>query len=237
MTKIYNKPPIVEALIDIQVQPNHALNGLLENIHEKIKDEYPNKENIILKTAQVDVQNERTSFTSASAGLKVSSSNKEYVLQLKKTGITFSIVNTYKDWEDLYSKAKKLWEFFLEETNPTKVTRVAVRYINRIDIPALNFDLEEYFNICPKVFDASLSGFFLQIQIPQQEGGLAIIHQTATAPVQAGYTSILLDLDIFDFKYLQPNDDNVWKRIDTLRIQKNSLFEKCITDKTRELFL
>ena len=63
--------------------------------------------------------------------------------------------------------------------------------------------------------------FFLQIQVPQTEGGLGIIHQTVTTPIQAGYTSILLDLEVFDFQNLLPKDNNIlWERINTLRDQK-----------------
>lgn len=235
--KNYKKPPIVEALIDIQVQlgdNSHA--NLLEKLYEKIKADYPKKESILLKTAQIDVQKEQTSFINTEAGLKLSSLDKKYIAQIKNTGITFSIVNAYHGWNDLYEKAKKLWSEFYTVMKPVKITRVAVRYINRIDIPALKFDLEEYFNVCPKAFDIALSGFFLQIQIPQAEGGLAIVHQTATVPAQAGFTSILLDLDIFDFQDFQPESDEFWKRIDILRDQKDKLFENCITDKTRELF-
>lgn len=236
MNNNYTKPPIVEALIDIQVQPKNTSNDLINQLAKQFKDEFPNKETILLKTAQIDVMNEQTNFINHNAGLKLRSKHKDYVLQLKSTGITFSILNTYKGWDDLYNRTKKIWKIFLDTMQPHRVTRVAVRYINRIDIPALKFDLEEYFNVCPKAFDADLSGFFLQVQIPQAEGGLAIIHQTATAPAQAGYSSILLDLDIFDFLYCQPDDAKLWDRLAILRTQKNNLFEKCITDKTRELF-
>lgn len=236
MNNDYIKPPIVEALIDIQVQPKNISDGMINKLAENFKDEFPNKEAILLNMAQFNVKNGQTNFTSHEAGLKLSSKNKEYVLQLKKTGITFSILNAYKGWDDLYSRTKKIWEIFIKKMQPQRVTRVAVRYINRIDIPAQRFDFEEYFNICPKAFDADLSGFFLQVQIPQVEGGLAIIHQTATAPAQAGYSSILLDLDIFDFISCEPNDSKLWDRLVSLRAQKNNLFEKCITEKTRELF-
>ncbi|MHB1949742.1 MAG: TIGR04255 family protein [Gammaproteobacteria bacterium] len=234
--KSYNKPPIVEALIDIQVQPSDDIqNTTLEKLYEKIKSNYPNKENIFLKTAQIDISKEQTNFITNEMGLKVSSLDKKYVAQLKKTGLTFSIINAYHGWDDLYDKTKQLWTIFNDEVKPSKIIRIAVRYINRIDIPALNFDMEEYFHVCPKA-NLGLSGFFLQIQVPQSEGGLAIIHQTATTPIQAGFTSILLDLEIFEFQSLLPTDNKLWERVEILRIQKNNLFEKCITDKTRELF-
>jgi uncharacterized protein (TIGR04255 family) len=235
----YNKPPIVEALISIQVQPGKDVaDNYLEKIYKKLEPNYPNKENFLLKTAAVDVQNEQTSFITREAGLKLSSPDKKYVIQIKKTELTFSILNEYHGWDDLCRNTKAIWKDFIEQVKPLHTTRVATRFINRIDIPALRFEPRDYFNVYPHTFDGiDLSGFFMQLQIPQQpEGGLAILHQAASPPVKAGYTSILLDMDIFDFKNFPPDSDDLWKRMDILRAQKNVLFENCITDKTRELF-
>ncbi len=237
--KNYNNPPIIEALIDIQIQTSDDIQSdIFEDMYNKIKSDYPNKENIFLKTAQIDINKEQANFIGNEIGLKISSLDKKYVIQLKKTGLTFSVTNSYHGWDDLCERTKKLWTIFLKKIKPSKITRVAVRNINRIDIPAAHkFNLEEYFRVCPKTDDMDFLTFFLQIQVPQTEGGLGIIHQTVTTPIQAGYTSILLDLEVFDFQNLLPKDNNIlWERINTLRDQKNSLFEKCITNKTRELF-
>jgi len=237
--KNYPKPPIVEAMIDIQFQPSQIFSiGILEKLYKEMQKEYPNKEEIRSKTAEVNILEEKANFINEQIGLKLSSSDKKYIVQFQKRGFTFSILDNYHGWEDLLERGQELWELFCNKTKPDKVIRLAVRYINKINIPKSNFKLEEYFNIYPNVFNKQLSGFFLQVQIPQiKEGGLAIVHQTITKPLQTGYTSILLDLDLFEFKQMNPDSPEIWKRMNIFRKQKDDLFESCITSKTRELFL
>src|SRR6185312_13100788 len=172
-------------------------------------------------------------------GIKLTSTDKKYIVQFRKNGFTFSIMNHYDCWESFSKKAKKLWKLYLKTLEPTKVTRVAVRYINRIDIPILKFNLEDYFETYPRVLKGNkggLSGFFLQAHLPQKEGGFIILNQTITDPPEPGYTSIILDIDAYDLKQFEPTKLELWERIELLRAQKNNIFENSITKKTREFF-
>ena len=48
-------------------------------------------------------------------------------------------------------------------------------------------------------------------------------------------TSILLDIEVFDMKMFDPQENDFWRRVEILRQQKNTLFESSITQKTKEL--
>jgi uncharacterized protein (TIGR04255 family) len=55
------------------------------------------------------------------------------------------------------------------------ITRLVVRYINKIDIPLPVGDLKEYLRTFPEVssdLPQGLSGYFLQLQIPQEDNEL-----------------------------------------------------------------
>ena len=238
-TIAYSKPPLIEALIDIQVSNQQ------ENIFDKLvllaskfADEYPNRENLTSKKYEIKPFDDSIGVTNISTGLRLSTLDKKHIVQIKDTGLTVSIVNGYNGWEELNKQAKNLWKQYIEALSPLAITRVAVRYINRIDIPFLRFELEDYFKVYPKVFDdVDLSGFFVQLQFPQKQGGTAIIHEAVTTPASPGSTSILLDLDIFDNCNFKPSDNKVWERFEILREQKNLLFENCLTDKAKALFI
>lgn len=51
-----------------------------------------------------------------------------------------------------------------------------------------------------------------------------------------GFTSLLLDIDISRDINLPKKDDAIWELLDQIRSHKNSIFEKCITDRSRALF-
>lgn len=238
--KRYKKAPLFEALIDINVEFKEEIEiNKLEAFELQI---YPTKDKILVHTSQIQIGNANKQIHQSEdlLGFKLTSTDKKYVVQIKKNGFTFSELNGYDCWESFISKAKEAWDRYFDAFNPVKVTRVTLRYINKINIPALKFHLEDYFETYPRVFKdnkVDLSNFFLQVQIPQtEEGGLAILNQTVTEPSEPGYTSILFDINVFDPKQIESIEKDLWKRVDLLRIQKNHLFENSITDKTRELF-
>ena len=134
----------------------------------------------------------------------------------------------------------RLWKLYRQAVNPLKVTRVAVRYINKIDIPVPTIDYKDYFLTTPEVspgLPQMLSGFFMQLQFPQEDfGGLLILNETALSSNQPDTNSVVLDLDVFKAGLELTSDEDIWVLLNTLRNRKNQFFEGCITDKTRALF-
>jgi uncharacterized protein (TIGR04255 family) len=244
ITKLsYPKSPIIEAVIDISLSSeSEGFSDKMDSLKLKLKNEYPTQTDIDMISAQIDHQIEegtKFSATNEKLGVKFSSIDGRYILQAKKNGFTFSVINFYNGWESFHLEAEKLWKIYYDKIHPQKIIRVATRFINRIDIPSTNFKLEEYFNTYPTVLkdkEGIVSGFFLQVQIPQEEGGFAVITQTITTPSKPGITSILFDIDIFEAKQFE-SLEMAWKKLEILREQKNKLFEDSLTQKTKELFL
>jgi len=73
------------------------------------------------------------------------------VVQFRINGFTFSLLKPYTSWEDFRNEAKDLWKFFVNITSPENVTRIAVRYINHMDIPLPVTNFSEYLTAPPNV--------------------------------------------------------------------------------------
>ena len=240
----YAKAPIIEAICDFVVEMPDNFKFDIKKISASLKREYEEKQEINIQKLQVHAGNSESSLSSSKEllGHSFVSKNKKYILQIKKNGFTFSQLGEYENWKTFSTKAKLLWALYVKTFSPKKVTRVALRYINRIDIPQTEMiNLEDYFETYPRVLKnnkSSISNFFMQVQIPQtKEGGFAVLNQAVTSPISIGYVSIILDIDVFDIKEFTPASKSLWQRVDNLREQKNNLFEESITDKTKELFL
>jgi uncharacterized protein (TIGR04255 family) len=86
-------------------------------------------------------------------------------------------------------------------TQPENITRLAVRYINRLDLPLPVADLKDYLRPVPKIapgLPQSLSGYFMQLQIPQEDiKGVLILNEALVPPPSPDVGSVLLDIDIF----------------------------------------
>jgi uncharacterized protein (TIGR04255 family) len=176
------------------------------------------------------------SATQTEMGFAFSSGDGKQILQARRDGFTFSRLRPYGSWPELRDEAHRLWHVYREAVNPEKITRVAVRYINQIDIPLAATDYKEYFRTIPEVspdLPQGLSGFLMQLQFPQTDFWGMLVLTQATLPYATN--SVILDLDVFKVTTMV-SDEDLWGMIETLRDRKNEFFEGCITERTRALF-
>lgn len=238
----YENAPITEALIDIRVElPPDVKLDALEAIHGKVKDLYPGKQRRFYVQGRFSGGDEIGATAKQTVmGFVLSAEDGRQLYQVRLDGFTFNRLRPYGNWRDLRDEGRRLWEIYRLEVNPLKIARVAVRYINQVDIPAKAIDYKDYFRTTPEVSPAlpqALSGFFMRLQFPQADfGGTLILTQASIPPPKPDMNSVVLDIDVFKEGVGTARDDEIWGLIETLRIRKNEFFEGCITDRARELF-
>src|SRR5829696_6901184 len=206
----YRNAPITEALIDLRIAygQNFSLNDL-EAIGEIIADSYPTQEPIHLYSGQMAIERPgdpmRTEATHQHNGFKFTSRNKQQILQARIDGFTFSTLAPYGRWEPFRDEARRLWELYRSAAKVESITRAAVRYINRIDIPsAPTAQLEDYLKTYPEVSaempnKGLMANFFMQLQLWQEDLDCLLIVNEAPVPHPNDETiaSIQLDFDLF----------------------------------------
>jgi uncharacterized protein (TIGR04255 family) len=238
----YEKAPISEALIDIRVDPSVSLGiETLESLQDAVKDSYPTKTKRLFFQGQFSVGEEAGAVATQNLlGFAFASQDGKQIFQARTDGFTFSRLRPYGTWLELRDESKRLWAIYRTTLSSVKVTRMAVRYINQIDIPMPFGDYREYFLTTPEVaadLPQQLNGFFMQLQFPQPDfGGTLILTQTPLPPTSPEIHSVILDLDVFRFETELISEDQLWASLEILRDRKNLFFEGCITDKTRQLF-
>jgi uncharacterized protein (TIGR04255 family) len=128
-----------------------------------------------------------------------------------------------------------LWDVFAACVRPRSIGRVAVRYVNRLDLPGATANLEDFLRTYPEVAVAeSLSGYFMQLQLPQDDiGAMLYLTEFAAPPVAPNKISVVLDIDLFRQAEVDP--EKLWDLLETFHVRKNRVFEDCITDKVREM--
>ncbi len=236
----YSRAPITEALIDLRVQlPSGVTVADLEKIHAKEVTRYPAKDKQYTFSTQVRLGDEPgTAMAQQEIGWRLRSNDKPYVCQVQLGGFTLSRLVPYDCWETLRAEAQRLWSLYADVAKPQHVTRVAVRYINRLDIPLPLEDFEKYLTAMPRIpptLPQALAGFFVQVQVPQEGlGGMLILTETLIQPARPDVVSVVLDIDLYKDKDVGQGSD-VWSFLEELRVRKNQVFEGCITDAMREL--
>lgn len=239
--KHYSRAPVTEALIDIQVQlPQEVKLDILAQVYSSIQTEYPKREEVLVFQGQMIAGASVGATASQSQiGYRAFSKDQKQILQVRLDGFTFSRLAPYDCWETFRDEAKRLWSIYQSLANPAAITRLAVRYINRLDIPLPVSDLNNYLRTFPEVssdLPQGLSGYFMQLQIPQEKlATMLVLNQALVPPPTPDFISILLDLDLFLERDIPKDGIELWEVVEQMHEQKNKAFEACITEHTREL--
>lgn len=244
MAEVFPRAPITEAVIDIRVElPGGMALADLEKLHLGIKDRYPGKKTRRMLQATFELKDEKEPLKTTALGADgflFNNSEGTQVVQYRLDGFSFSRLPRYTRWEEVYPEAWRLWEIYRDATKPVRVTRLAVRYINSIDIPLKTFDYDDYLTAAPKIpeeLPQLVEQFFTRVVVPFPEhGAAAIITQAVSEKPDPVKTGIILDIDVYAQSSLPPEDKRVDEIFGILREIKNRVFRCSITDKTRELF-
>ena len=177
---------------------------------------------------------------SQALGLRLTNAQGNRILQLRRQGCSYSHLQPYSEWATFVGEFQPLWESFVAKFQPEVVTRIAVRYINRIVVPQ-GVDLDEWMVITPRLpasVAAHVEGFFLQAQLPQADISpdcKAVINSGLEGASSPDEMTVLLDIDVFlENQQVVPSDPKVWTLLGQLRDRKNDIFEAGITDHVRE---
>jgi uncharacterized protein (TIGR04255 family) len=241
----YPNAPITEALIDIRVSHQQGISlEKLKKFGAEVRGEYPNESPRDILQGQIDfsMSSPQTQSSRTTVGYIFHSIDRRQAVQARLDGFTFSRFAPYQDWHRLIDEARRLWTVYVATLGPTAALRIAVRYVNQINLPlaegTLNF--EDYLRTFPKMDidgDVLLQQFFLRLVMPQEDLSAQLILTESLLPPQGSSLGIILDIDLFrENLSLDVRTSGIWDMLEQFRARKNKYFEASITDKTRKLF-
>ena len=234
----YSQPPVEEAIFDLRIRKSNSnlsiedcFNKFLEknkdyNPHGKIQNIHINETN---NTQKIDI-----------IGYRCISKDGKQIVHFNKHGFSFSRLKIYNGWDINYKLALQLWDSYCEIMNPQIIVRVATRFINQFRINEVFQTPKEYFNIYTQ-YDESISPAWTQMSnkllLSHNNGIKSHIMFNNNLNQDAQFVDITFDIDVFsDNLALSIEDTNGLKDIfNQIRIIKNDIFEKSITDKIRNL--
>ncbi len=236
-----DRAPITEALIDIRVKSRTGAS--IEDVRpffDRVKDEFTRVRTRRSFTGRISLNPTQPAQVETVQdeieGYLAESRDGISVVQASTGGFTFSRLRPYESWEALRDRAKELWSIYQEVVAPSTVERIAVRYINRIEIPA-GEDFSTYFRttfvVAPELPQA-VSNFLLRIQLPfPSENALAIVTQTVSQPSTPGRVPYIFDIDVFRTNSTG-DTESIWRQLEELRVIKNRIFFDGVSEKALE---
>ncbi len=234
------KAPIVEAALEIRVVPSVKWDetSLQSELKKRIPD-FPIVET--LREARVQIvppgQPGKPAFEDVGCvGLKFRSNDNLHIAQFNKGAFVFSRLNPYADWGKFSREALRLWTIYCELLKPKEVTRIGLRFINRIAIKQEKIELADYYKYPPeplKELDWTLTGYLHHdvMQVPGTEYRVNLIKTVQTVQNIPGEIGLILDIDVFmqnPFKY---NELRIKECLEEMRWVKNKVFFTSLIDK------
>lgn len=241
---VFPNAPITEALLDIRVElPADVDIKKLESYQELIKGRFPDKKTKGLVAVQVQVSPDGTPQSLPASGgpqgFLFRSPSEHKIVQARIDGFTFNKLKPYEEWKKFRDEAHELWDMYRVMFRPAKITRIALRYINRIEVPLPFKDFKEYILTNPEVapkLPQSLAHFYMQLVMPNPDiMATAVITQTMEPATEKNLLPLILDIDVFK-ETIYTDEKTMWDDLEKLRVFKNDIFFDSVTDKAKELF-
>ena len=237
----YPNAPLTEAILDIRVKlPSQITPAKLKSVQVGEKERYPRLEKLFVVVGKMSVGTQiETSAKQDLNGYRFVSQDNRQIFQARVDGFTFNRLAPYETWESFRDEARRLWNVYRSIAKPQNVTRLALRYINKLDFPLPLNDFKDYLRTIPEIspqMSQGLSGYFMHLELPQPDlGATLLLNQTLIPPPSPNLVSVILDFDLFSQENVPNAEQDIWKRFEVLRTRKNEVFEACITNKTRRL--
>ena len=238
--------PIVEALIDMRVslQPGFEA-STFRQLLEMLKETYPVAEEIhavaLRGALNINASTLNQEIADQIIGFRLKNEEGTRLVQFRLDGFTFNHLKPYSDWDAFYNEAWHNWELYLKFAGPIEVTRIALRYINKAELP-FGEKLKTYVKNHPsldKAIPAELAAFLLhaQVKLTGSEDTVATVVQYTEPTTPKHGIVYVLDIDASKTGNFIPTDAETFKNyFDELRGFKNEIFFNTVTPKAIDLW-
>jgi uncharacterized protein (TIGR04255 family) len=243
----YKNPPIIEALCEFTFAPIPASEGNFFILPGLLKAELgadyagtPREQRL----QSVVVPDEKTNIAVQDSLFRIQMPTDDgtRLLSVGPNTLSVSMLKPYGEdgWEgEFLPRITKALKAYKKVAKPLNVLRIGVRYINQIQIPESDANVENYIvlkDTTPELLNAKLSSFVRRDEYVKEDSTKIIVTCAKTIPATPNHTGILLDIDtIWDFKPIREEKDIV-KKVKELHRLEGTVFEALITDAARKLF-
>jgi uncharacterized protein (TIGR04255 family) len=242
-----DRPPIIEAVVDIQcdLPPQLALEDIALQAKEAFRDVYPVARKLRVQHHEVTASPQTGARLLASqrvTALQFHLSDGKQIVQIREEGYSFNRLAPYSSLDDYLPEIERTWRLFRELVEPVQLRRVGLRYINRLSLPTDDdrLQISRYLRVTPLLPESGtleFTGFLNQQSAVETRSGNGVNITVAMEPFTEDRLPIILDIDTFDLTARTPEDwEQVRDAILSLRRLKNLVFERMLTPECLNLY-
>lgn len=170
-----------------------------------------------------------------------SSEDKQTEFTISLERFNYRQTGKYTNFEDFTKNIKTVWEIHHSLLNDVTITGISLRCFNKIEIKEEIQDPSEYFNISIQTSPDVIQDLVLKYSIryitkSNNDNKHSIIALSLEDRIQNIFPFIL-DIDVHDDNPINNDLILLWEKFESLRIEKDRLFNSILTEKTKNIYL
>jgi len=173
------------------------------------------------------------------AGYVFSSSDDRQVVQFRRDGFTFSRLSPYTNWKTVVREAMRLWQIYIKAARPITATRIALRYINHLELKCPVHEVHrflEYRPNLPATVPEHVRSSFSRLLVQGYPNSISAFITQAIEALESDKTKVLLDNDVFREGLFSLDEQEISRVLEDLHAIKNDIFFASIKDETARLY-
>lgn len=218
-----SRAPIVEAVVQLEVvlsDPDHIPRArALEALPARLAERYPRVTQRLEATPRDHTESYRFS------------GDARYVVQASVDGMSCARLAPYGGFGPLVGEALWAWEHYLEIAGPIRLSRLAVRFQNRFEVP-LPLQLDRLFLTGPRVASS------LPQRVGAMECRISLQHDADTQSLLTqrieeatdGHARVGFDLEVQRTVDLSCDSHRIWQGLGELASIEHHVFFESVTD-------
>ena len=249
----YRNPPIEEALCEFRFEPGQEWDLTLPGkLHARLGDEYggkPREQRVVEANLEVPKGDRPPNLKLGQHLAKVQFLTEvgNRLVGVGPDALSVHMLRPYQDptrndesgWVEFEPRIQRALSAYWEVARPKGVSRIGVRYINKIVIPSGDLaEMGQYLRSSmpvvaglPRVPSAVMSrGEYVYAD------GVRMVLTQGSVDVASGRVGFMLDIDFIWEKQEPIGELEALQLARALRVREREAFEAIITDKARELF-
>lgn len=243
MADFYKRPPITEAIIGVSLAEQLDA-AKLNKANKKFHRAYPRHQEVKNLSLRVALNQEglaNADGTQVTIGHRLANEDANELLVLWPSEFVVSQLAPYPGWDAFIGRFQRDWTTWRQAVGFRQISRIGMRFINRIDIPLVDgeVDHEKYLNVYARLpsLISGVSGYGIQMAkaVEDIKCTLQLNSGTVDAPI-LDHGSFLLDIDFGRMIDVPQSDADILALLNEIRAKKNEAFEACITKRARKLF-
>jgi uncharacterized protein (TIGR04255 family) len=245
MPRIYDKPPVIEALCEFRFKSSQPWDWTIPGlVYEQIREQFPKKrqENVLEVAMQPGENKVLHQMKAGVARMQFLNEQENALVQVGPDLLAVNHLPPYPKWDAFKTLILEQLAVYRNIANPETLTRIGLRYINRVEIPAKRIELEEYFRTLPQVpepIPQTFPSFVLHVDIAYENPSSALRFIFGSAPSEPPEKlTFMLDLDMFGIGENVPSMEQLANWIEVAHERIEAAFDASFTEKThKEIFV